>query len=280
MPTLKFGFILPFLDARVVASLAYEAESVGWDGIFVPEAVWHLDAWVSLAAAAMRTERIRLGTMLTPLPRMRPWKLAAESTTLDRLCNGRLILSLGMGAVWMGYQAFPDEVTNTRTRAELLDEGIDVLNLLYRGEQVRYDGKHYHVDLASVDPQHYPPPPLQQPRIPLWVVGVWPRMKSMQRVLACDGLLPNKMNPDGQLTAYTPEDIRQMKAYVDANRTLTTPFDIVVDGKLLDLDPAQRSEALQPWIEAGATWWLEAPVYGEPHDQLLARIRQGPPRLA
>ncbi|MBN1991962.1 MAG: LLM class flavin-dependent oxidoreductase [Anaerolineae bacterium] len=122
MPSLKYGFILPFNDgARTVAERAHEAEAAGWDGFFMPEGVWHVDVWVALTAAAMRTERIRLGTMLSPLPRMRPWKLSSETATLDNLSNGRVILSVGVGALFMGYQAFTDEITDTKIRAELLD---------------------------------------------------------------------------------------------------------------------------------------------------------------
>ena len=150
---MKFGFVLPEVDARTIAELAYQAEQAGWDGVFVPEPLWHIDAWVSLTAAAMRTQRIRLGTMLTPLPRMRPWKVASQTATLDNLSNGRVILSLGLGWLLYGYQAFKDEVTDTKTRAELLDEGIDLLTLLYAGKPFNYQGKHYHVDLTALPEQ-------------------------------------------------------------------------------------------------------------------------------
>jgi Luciferase-like monooxygenase len=278
MATLKFGLVSPFGEARFAADLAYEAERAGWDGFFIGEAIWHNDAWVALAAAAMRTERIRLGTMLTPMPVMRPWKLAAESASLDNLSNGRVILSLGLGAVWMGWQAFPDYATDIRTRAELLDEGIDILSLLYRGKPFDYDGKHYHLRLTAMDEQHYPPPPVQQPRIPLWVVGVWPRMKSMRRVLKCDGLIPAVMNSNGQFIDVRPEDVGAMKAYIDANRTLTTPFDIVVEGQAYGLGRAERIEKLGTWSEVGATWWLES-LWGIDRDEVVARVRRGPPRL-
>jgi len=96
---MKFGFVLPYGDARTAADLAQAAEGAGWDGFFVWEPVWGNDAWVGLAAAAMVTHRIRLGTMLTPLSRMRPWKLASETATLDNLSGGRVILSVGLGAI-------------------------------------------------------------------------------------------------------------------------------------------------------------------------------------
>jgi hypothetical protein len=59
----KYGFVLPYGDARVAADLATIAEDHGWDAFFVWEGIWAIDAWVALTAAAMQTERILLGTM-------------------------------------------------------------------------------------------------------------------------------------------------------------------------------------------------------------------------
>ena len=257
MTALKFGLALPYGGARMVAQMAQLAEQAGWDGCFVGDAIWYEDPMVALTAAAMITQRIRLGTMVIPVPLRRPWKLAGESVALDRLSDGRLILGLGTGAVWMGWQGFPDEVTNTKARAEMLDETIDILTLLYQRKPFDYAGKHYHLKLTLLDEQHYPPKPVQQPRIPLWVVGVWPRPKSMRRVLKCDGLLPEKMGRDGKSEEITPADIQAIKAYVDANRTLTTPFDIIAGGKTGGLASAQLQETLLPWQEAGEPLWIE-----------------------
>lgn len=278
MAVLKFGLALPYGGARMVAQLCQLAEEMGWDGCFLGDAIWCEDPMIALAAAAMTTQRIRLGTMIIPVPLRRPWKLAGESLALDRLSDGRLILGLGAGAVWMGWQGFPDEVTDTRARAEMLDETIDILTLLYRSKQFDYLGKHYHLKLTLLDEQHYPPKPVQQPRIPLWAVGVWPRQKSMQRVLKCDGLLAEKMNRDGKTEEVTPADIQAMKAYVDANRTLTTPFDIVVSGKTAGLDQMQIQETLLAWQEAGVTWWVEG-LWDESEEQVIERIRRGPPQI-
>jgi Luciferase-like monooxygenase len=204
-----------------------------------------------LAAAAMTTTRIRLGTMVIPVPLRRPWKLASESLALDHLSNGRLILGLGAGAVWMGWQAFPDEPTDKKTRAIMLDETIDILTLLYQRKQFDYEGQYYHLKLTNLDLMYYPPTPVQQPRIPLWVTGIWPRMKSMQRILKCDGLLPQKISDNGEIQAVSSDELRQMKAFIDAKRSLTTPFDYVVEGKTGDLDRSQRSNLLQEWADAG-----------------------------
>lgn len=278
MTALKFGLALPYGTPRAAAQLSQLAEASGWDGCFLGDAIWCEDPMIALAAAAMTTRRIRLGTLIIPVPLRRPWKVASESVALDRLSDGRLILGLGAGAVWMGWQGFPDEVTDTRARAEMLDESIDILTLLYQRKQFDYDGKHYHLKLTLVDEQHYPPKPVQQPRIPLWVVGIWPREKSMRRVLKCDGVIAEKMNRDGKAEEVTPADIRAMKAYMDANRTLTTPFDIVVTGNTAGLDPGQLQEKLLPYAQAGATWWVEG-LMEEPDELLTDRIRRGPPQL-
>ena len=273
---LKFGLALSNNDARLVAELAQLAEQTGWDGCFLGDYIWCEDPMIALAAAAMTTHHIRLGTMVTPAPIRRPWKVASESVAVDRLSDGRLILGMGTGAVWMGWQAFPDEVTNVKTRAEMLDETIDILTLLYQRKQFDFNGKHYHLKLTQLEEMHYPPKPIQQPRIPLWVPAIWPRRRSMERAMKCDGLLPEKWTSDGPVD-LTPDDVREIKAYVDANRTLTTPYDIVVSGKITGLDPSQRQEQLDQWLEAGVTWWIES-FWGEPEEIVPERIRQGPPR--
>lgn len=276
---MRYGFVFPGGDARTAADFAYLAEQAGWDGFFVWEPLWGWDAWVSLAAAAMRTERIRLGTLLTPLSRMRPWKLASETVTLDHLSKGRIILSVGLGAVDTGFEAF-GEVTDRRTRAELLDEGLEVLTGLWRGQPFRYEGKHYQINETSFFP---PLPPIQQPRIPIWVVGAWPRGKSMRRALRYDGLLPNVTGEDGKSRQTRPADIRVMKAFVAAQRDETTPYDIIVEGETPGDDPGKAAAILEPWAQAGATWWIEAMWSALDQEgglaDAVARLRHGPPSI-
>lgn len=277
---MQYGFVLPYGDARTAADLAQVAEQSGWDAFFVWEPVWGFDAWVCLTAAAMQTERIRLGTLLTPLSRMRPWKLASETVTLDHLSQGRLILAVGLGAIDTGFAAF-GEVTDRKTRAELLDEGLDILTGLWRGQPFSYHGKHYTIQETSFLP---PPPPVQQPRIPIWVVGAWPRMQSMRRVLRYDGLLPTVMEQDGTGRSMTPDDMRAMRTFITTHRTASAPFDIIMEGTTPGDNPAQARAIVQPWVEAGATWWIEGmwELVDRPDGQATVRTRlqQGPPRVA
>lgn len=274
---MKYGLALPYNTTKLVAGVAHLAEENGWDGCFLGDAIWCEDPMIALAAAAMTTSRIQLGTLVIPVPLRSPWKIASESIALDQLSNGRVILGLGTGAVWMGWQGFPDEVTNAKARAEMLDETIDILSRMYQCEQFDYDGKHYHLKLTRLDQQYYPPKPIQQPRIPLWAPLLWRREKSKQRVLKCDGLFVEKWNVDGKPKAVTPQDIREIKSYVEANRTLTTPFDIVLGSGAAEVESAQHPHRVLPFQEAGVTWWIEE-LWDATPERVIERIRQGLPK--
>lgn len=274
---MRYGFVLPHGGARTAADLARVAEDAGWDGFFVWEPVWGYDAWVLLTAAAMRTERIRLGTMLTPLSRMRPWKLASETVTLDHLSGGRVVIAVGLGALDSGFAAFGEE-TDRRQRAQLLDEGLDVLTGLWRGQPFEYAGTHYRVRPSEFLP---PPPPVQQPRIPIWVVGAWPSPKSLGRALRYDGVLPTVIGDEGVRQA-TPDEVRELTGYVRRVRG-EGPFDVVVEGETPGDDQEAAAEQVRTWADAGATWWIEGrwDVIGRPDavDLVRERLQQGPPRL-
>lgn len=274
---MRFGFVLPYGDAADAGELAELAENCGWDGFFVWEPLWGFDAWIQLAAAAMRTAKIRLGTMISPLSRMRPWKLASETVTLDHLSAGRLVLSVGLGAVDTGFAEF-GEVTDRKIRAELLDEGLEILTGLWRGQPFSYEGKHFQIQPVDFYP---PPAPLQKPRIPIWVVGAWPREKSMRRVLRYDGILPYKLLPDGTHSPIRPDDIRQISAWIESHRESDSPFDIVVEGVTSSKSENHAKKEVLPWIDAGATWWIEALWSQSGVEQDLQtirnRIKDGPP---
>ena len=224
----------------------------------------------------MVTQRIRLGTMLTPVSRRRPWKLASETATLDHLSNGRVILAVGLGAPETGFANFGEQ-TDRKIRAELLDEGLAIVAGLWRGQPFNFDGTHYHVRETSFRP---PPSPVQSPRIPVWVVGSWPRPKSMDRVLRWDGLLPAKQAEAGQHADLTPADVAAMKAWIDERRTETTPFDIIMEGETPGDGVRKANAIIRRWADVGTTWWLETRWTAPDMTTVLTRIKQGPPRLA
>ncbi len=283
---MKYGFVMPAGDARAAAELAAAAEAHGWDGFFVWESIWGIDAWVMLGAAAMATERIRLGTMLTPLPRRKPWDLAGQSSTVDNLSNGRVILSVGLGVTGeQRFWIFEDD-PGRKVRAELMDESLEMLQHLWQDQPFEFTGKHYRSQkLAELVPPA-PPPPVQQPRIPTWVVGAWPRPKSMRRAALQDGWLPHYAPLDGDSGEFTPELLAEGVAWIREERAahgLTMDnYDVIVEGTTSATDPA-AAETVRPWAEAGATWWIDAdwssldPVAVRTAAEL--RLQAGPPRL-
>lgn len=277
---MKYGFILPFGDANVAADYAETAEKNGWDGFFVWESIWGVDAWVSLAAAAILTRRIKLGTMLSPLSRMRPWKIASESTSLDRLSIGRTILSVGLGAPDTGFSAF-SEVTDRKTRAELLDESLEIITGLWSGEPVKHQGKHYHVDTGLLDAAFaHPSLPIQKPRIPIWVVGAWFHQKSIDRVMKYDGIIPNFYGLDGQIQMGTPSaaQINEVAEYIATHKPSSKEMDIVVEGQTSGENRKKITDQVKPYKDAGATWWLESMWQETDPQAVLLRIHQGPPK--
>ncbi|HZR41346.1 MAG TPA: LLM class flavin-dependent oxidoreductase [Ktedonobacteraceae bacterium] len=277
---MQYGFIIPGGDLQTIIELTCEAEVAGWDGVFYWDGICigavglMYDPWVTLAAMAMRTQRVRIGAVLTPVSRRRPWKLARETATLDHLSHGRLVVPVGLGALDDGGFGKVGEATDRKVRAQLLDEGLEILTGLWSGKPFSFHGEHYHVEEMT-----FLPPPVQTPRIPIWVVGAWPSKKSMQRVLHYDGLLPTKVSTNGSEGGVTPDDIREMREFVAKNRTWTTPFDIVWEGETPGDDREQADAIVRPYVDAGITWWMESRWSYSSIDEVRARIKQGPPRI-
>jgi alkanesulfonate monooxygenase SsuD/methylene tetrahydromethanopterin reductase-like flavin-dependent oxidoreductase (luciferase family) len=265
---MRYGVILPGGTARQQLEQAVLADRSGWDAVFVWETGYGVDAWSLLAAMAVSTSRVRLGTMLTPAPWRRPWKLASQVATVDQLSGGRAILTVGVGAVDPPLPSSPREETDLRTRAAMMDEGIDLMRSLWTGDG-HFEGTHYAFDggtgnLVSVGR------PVQE-RVPIWVVAVWPRPASMRRVLRCDGVVPQLGGEGG------PSGLREMREWL-GERGADPGRDVISEGE--STGPA----TVLQWAEAGATWWLET-RWGptETTDQrvaeMTARIEAGPPTV-
>jgi alkanesulfonate monooxygenase SsuD/methylene tetrahydromethanopterin reductase-like flavin-dependent oxidoreductase (luciferase family) len=273
-----------YADVRVLAAMAREAEYAGWDGFFVWDHLqWSgendgeprqpsIDPWITLAAIVLNTTHIKIGPMVTPVARRRPWKLAREAVTVDHLSNGRLILGVGLGfPAGLEFTDFGED-GDAKVRAEKLDEGLDVLVGLWSGEPFSYNGKHYTLTNAQ-----FLPKPMQQPCIPIWVAGEWPHARApFRRAARWDGVQPG-IDAD---PARTPAEIEAMCAYITQHRTSTTPFDVVVAGQTTGDGSMTDRQIVQAYADAGVTWWMEAVSHWRgPLDQMRQRIRQGPPRI-
>ena len=283
---MRYGFVVPFADTREFTELAALGEQHGWDGIFTWEAVFGVDAWVTLGAAAMVTEQIRLGTLLTPVARWRPWDLASRVGTVDRLSGGRAVLGAGLGALHEGWTAFEAD-EGRRVRAEKLDEGLAVFDGLMRGQPFSFEGRHY---TAKPTDFMLPPPPVQQPRPPVWVVGAYvpgqERQPSLARAARWDGLLPfvvDRSQPEPG-SHYDIESFGEVVSRVRAERERQglswEGYDVIVEadssGEFVQLEGTPAD-----WAEAGGTWWVESWWGVAPGADGLAEVRrrveQGPP---
>ncbi len=286
----KFGIDIPnffdFADPETAIRLAVEAEANGWDGFFIWDHINVFrdfpgpiaDPWIVLAAAAQATSRIRLGPMVTPLARRRPWKVARETVTLDRLSHGRVILGVGLGLPADTEFAAFGEDADLAIRAEKLDESLEILAGLWSGEPFEHHGKHY-----TVDKTMFAPTPVQDPRIPVWVAGTWGKKGPVCRAARWDGFFPMKLAAEGEFARIEPEDIREMSARFAELRAqpgeAASPFDIVLTDEVVDTTPRDR-DWLRACADAGGTWWLEQlSTRHLPMEAMFDRVRQGPPQL-
>lgn len=251
----NFGVFIPnlgpFADARVLADLGALAESSGWDGFFVWDHILfsadsHLDVvdpWVALTAVGLATQRIRLGALMTPLSRRRPWKVARETASIDRLTGGRLVFGASLGFPPDAEFEFFGEASDPLVRAQLLDEALDVVTGLWKGDFFSYAGRHF-----SLERVRFTPPPVQHPRIPVWVAGWWPNQPPFRRAARWDGVVPELVGG----AQPTLDDVQQISAFVAGRRESSAPFDIVLNG----YDVSLRTD-LDDFAAAGVTWWLE-----------------------
>jgi probable F420-dependent oxidoreductase len=285
---MKFGIYLPnfgsYGEARVLANLAQDAENSGWDGFFIWDHIagWTLpmvDPWVALAAVAVSTHRIRIGTTVTPLPRRRPWKLAREAVSIDHLSGGRLTLGVGIGggeAEWAHLGEQPD----LKKRGAMLDEALSVLIGLWSGEPFSYAGQYYHIENA-----HFLPKPLQQPHIPVWVGGIWPNKAPFRRAAKWDGAFPLFQVEDNEQELAQLDDMVQ---YLRKHRKHERPLEIIIMGVTHGAESKEAANLVEQRADLGATWWLESITpfrsgkgYEDewPVDSMRERILQGPPQL-
>jgi hypothetical protein len=289
MTEVRFSINVPnfgdFADAAAVARVAAAAEAAGWDALFVWDHVVHNkryqrsfgDPWMLLTAAALATTRIKLGPMVTPIPRRRPQQVARQVSTLDNLSGGRVIFGAGLGGpIEDEYGSF-GEPTDPKLLAERLDEGLQLLDRYWSGEAVTHHGRHYDVDDVTLLPT-----PVQRPRVPLWIGGFWPHRPPMRRAARWDGAVPLF---ESAKHGHPPpvDEVRDLIAYVRSHRDgdAGRPFELVLGGAS-PADSAAARDLIGPLLEAGATWWDERRLMDDDINRLdlvLRRVEAGPPAV-
>ncbi|KAF0845362.1 luciferase-like monooxygenase [Nocardia caishijiensis] len=260
---MRHGVYLPpfgeLADPRVLADIAAEAESAGFDGVFVWDHVARADepdlavgdCWIALAAIAAATSRVLFGPRVTPLSRRRPQDVARETVALDLLSGGRLVLGVGLGSDATGEFSRLGEVDGGRERAALLDESLAVITALWSGETVHHHGPAY-----EVDGLRFLPTPVRQPRIPIWVAAQSVRRAPLRRAARYDGLCPEA----------SPDRLADMLAVVAEYRGDLDGFDVAV----------AATEDRDAYERAGATWWLRSLPMGVSRAEALCAVRRGP----
>jgi alkanesulfonate monooxygenase SsuD/methylene tetrahydromethanopterin reductase-like flavin-dependent oxidoreductase (luciferase family) len=276
----KHGIFLPpfgdLADSRRVARLAADAEQAGWDGFYLWDHMLALpgmavaEAWTTLAAIAAASSRIKLGALVTPLTRRRPWVLARQIATLDQLCGGRLVVGIGLGDDgWREFSAFGEE-TAPRVRGELLDESLEILQELLTGNALLHAGRHYAIDSPPLLPT-----PVQDP-VPIWAAVRWPNRKPLARAARLQGCFPIFADSGDRPAPPSADKLMQLQAELTglgAARSL----DIAVRCALHRLPGEERVAAAAGLSDAGATWLLEAFAPGQDAAAVEAYVRSGPP---
>jgi alkanesulfonate monooxygenase SsuD/methylene tetrahydromethanopterin reductase-like flavin-dependent oxidoreductase (luciferase family) len=243
-------------DVSLLADLAARSERAGWDGWFLMDHVVHqsgdepaVDPWMALAVAARVTSRIRLGPMVTPLPRRRPWDVARQAATLDHLSLGRAVLGVGIGSERTRELEAFGEATDLARRASMLDEALDLITALWSGQPIHHHGQHFQAEGVRFEPT-----PVQRP-LPIWVGAVWPSHRPLRRAARWQGVFP--------LGLPGPEAVGEIR------RSIGPVGEIAVEAG--DYPSAE-------WERNGATWWFRRlPSDGSIGD-LEGLIDVGPPR--
>jgi alkanesulfonate monooxygenase SsuD/methylene tetrahydromethanopterin reductase-like flavin-dependent oxidoreductase (luciferase family) len=261
-----------------LSELAALAERSGWDAVFLEDYVVYRDGldtydpWVALAAVACATERIRLGTLVTPLPRRRPWKVAAEAMSIDHLSGGRMILGVGSGDPTAKDMMPVGEQPDARIRGEMLDEALEVIDALWSGEAVHHHGAHYRLDGVALVPR-----PLQRPRIPIWVGGQFTRRRPRERALHWDGSCLYRAEPP-DWEDMTPDDVRRLRGLASSRPDGGRGFTIVIGGRRRGDDLESERRYIASLADAGADWWNEWVPPETPVKRVRELVAAGPLR--
>ncbi len=282
--TLSYGVFLPafaeFAEPKRLVALAQSAERAGWDGLYLWDHMLTIpgmavaDPFVMAAAIAQATERIRLGMMVTPLARRRPWVFARQAATLDRLSDGRLDVGVGLGHDgWKEFSSFSGEVVDAVERALFLDDSLEILRRLWSGEPVEYEG-----DRIWVNSTPFLPRPIQQP-LPVWVACRWPHQLPIGRAARNQGCFPIFDEAGREMPGLPePEQVAEVRVKL-LDKGAPPDIDIVCRGASGPVPARELAPRFAALEDAGMTWWLESFGRGEPPPaEVEAVVAGGPPR--
>ncbi len=270
--------VAAFADPVFLVEIAAMTEQAGWDGFFVwdhllyrPPEPTAVEPWSIVAAAAAITFRVRLGVLLTALPRRHPALMAQQVATIDLLSRGRVVFGAGLGSIPEEYISFGED-GDPHVRARKLDEALDLVCAIWSGEPVQYHGEFYSVDAPALLPQ-----PLQRPRPPIWLGGRWPNRAPFRRAAHYDGVMPtHAAHEHGSF--MTPSQLGVIVEYVQAHRRVAQPMEVVMEGESTDAE--HLGELCGSYAEVGLTWWVEKLGWWRgDFDAAFRRVVAGRPKI-
>ncbi len=168
-----------------------------------------------------------------------------------------------MGVIFGSPEDFAlfGEETDTKTRAEKLDESLEILRGLWSGEEFTFKGKHYSIDNVTFRPRP------KQKKIPIWCAGTWPLKDPFRRASRYEGVFTLRMNHD-----LTLEDLVEIRKYIDLHRTKKSEYDVVAPIRTKDPNDTEWVPVLS---EVGVTWLAEV-VIEQDMNTIPERVKKGP----
>ena len=237
-----------------MVELAQAAEHAGFDA-FVRSDHWlslqgdwsarATDAWTSLGGLARETARIRLGTMVSPVPFRLPIALAKAVTTVDEMSGGRAELGIGAGWFEPEHERFGIPYPPLGQRFEMLEEQLQILVGLWTAPSFTFEGHHYRLSDAVCEPK-----PLQRPHPPIVVGGY-----GKPRLVRLAASYADELNLDNP----TPESCVEIYGRLDAAcrtvgrepRTVRHSAMLAWDGPIASAPPREQRRILGRYADAG-----------------------------
>jgi alkanesulfonate monooxygenase SsuD/methylene tetrahydromethanopterin reductase-like flavin-dependent oxidoreductase (luciferase family) len=222
----RIGFgiqMAPSADWAKAREIAQAAEQLGFESLWMPDhPLLGWDSWTMLAGVAEATKRIRLGTMVSCVYYRNPVQLARVVADVDRISGGRVVLGIGSGDLPWEFEQMGLKYPPPAERAAVLEEALQVVPALLRGEEVRFAGDHFHVTGAVLRPHA-----TQQPYVPLLIAGGGAKTTLRLTALYADANNIGAASWAGG--AFTPEDAeRKFEVLKQRCDETGRPFDAIL----------------------------------------------------
>ena len=264
---MKFNLIYPvkegYLDRGLIRDVAVAAEEAGfygflsWDHYMLPDSSETLDAWSILSYLAGQTSRIKLGTVVTPLPFRPPSQLAKIVSTVDLLSGGRTILGVGAGWHRPEFDGF-SEWLPTGKRVAQTSEALELITTLWGGGTSDFSGRYFSSKGAEILPS-----PVQKPHPPMWFGVKGPKMMELAALYG-DGWIPTNITPSDYASGLQKlHEIRTDNGIKEDIKGALQNFEVFTDASLC-------LETICEYRDAGCEYY--GPIWSYPPDEMISRI--------